>query len=158
VVLIHRFDVLGVDQHCHKFSSPNSLYFSQNRRFPSEFPPKSTNVSTSISRKSLSWKKPANRLAQVSPLDSIAQVNATIDLCSVRLDHSARYSALALQAPASPCSPTTPEAAASSLLLPIRTPLHLDALPRATQRHSPCVPLAHPSLAPARSSSPMSQL
>jgi hypothetical protein len=32
-VLIHRFDVLGVDLHCHKFSSPNSLYFSQNRRF-----------------------------------------------------------------------------------------------------------------------------
>jgi hypothetical protein len=33
VVLIHRFDVLGVDLHCHKFSSPNSSYFSQNRRF-----------------------------------------------------------------------------------------------------------------------------
>jgi hypothetical protein len=33
VVLIHRFDVLGVDLHFHKFSSPNSLYFSQNRRF-----------------------------------------------------------------------------------------------------------------------------
>jgi hypothetical protein len=33
VVLIHRFDVLGVDLHCHKFSSPNSSYFSWNRRF-----------------------------------------------------------------------------------------------------------------------------
>jgi hypothetical protein len=33
VVLIHRFDVLGVDLHCHKFSSPNSSYFSQNQRF-----------------------------------------------------------------------------------------------------------------------------
>jgi hypothetical protein len=33
VVLIHRFDVVGVDLHCHKFSSPNSSYFSQNRRF-----------------------------------------------------------------------------------------------------------------------------
>jgi hypothetical protein len=33
VVLVHRFDVLGVDLHCHKFSSPNSSYFSRNRRF-----------------------------------------------------------------------------------------------------------------------------
>jgi hypothetical protein len=33
VVLIHRFDVLGVDLHFHKFSSPNSLYFGRNRRF-----------------------------------------------------------------------------------------------------------------------------
>jgi hypothetical protein len=33
VVLIHRFHVLGVDLHCHKFSSPNSSYFSQNRQF-----------------------------------------------------------------------------------------------------------------------------
>jgi hypothetical protein len=33
VVSIHRFDVLSVDLHCHKFSSPNSSYFSQNRRF-----------------------------------------------------------------------------------------------------------------------------
>jgi hypothetical protein len=33
VVLIHRLVVLGVDLHCHKFSSPNSSYFSQNRRF-----------------------------------------------------------------------------------------------------------------------------
>jgi hypothetical protein len=33
VVLIHRFDVLGVDLHFHKFSSPNSSYFSQNHRF-----------------------------------------------------------------------------------------------------------------------------
>jgi hypothetical protein len=33
VVLIHRFDVLGVDLHCHKFSSPNSLYFFRNHRF-----------------------------------------------------------------------------------------------------------------------------
>jgi hypothetical protein len=33
VVLIHSFDVLGVDLHFHKFSSPNSLYFSQNRQF-----------------------------------------------------------------------------------------------------------------------------
>jgi hypothetical protein len=34
VVLIHRFDVLGVALHCHKISSPNSSYFSRNRRFP----------------------------------------------------------------------------------------------------------------------------
>jgi hypothetical protein len=33
VVLIHRFDVLGVDLHCHTFSSPNSSYFPQNQRF-----------------------------------------------------------------------------------------------------------------------------
>jgi hypothetical protein len=33
VVLIHRFDVLGVDLHFHKFSSPNSSYFFRNRRF-----------------------------------------------------------------------------------------------------------------------------
>jgi hypothetical protein len=33
VVLIHRFDVLGVDLHCHKFSSPKSSYFSRDRRF-----------------------------------------------------------------------------------------------------------------------------
>jgi hypothetical protein len=33
VVLIHRFDVLGVDLHCHKIFSPNSSYFSLNRRF-----------------------------------------------------------------------------------------------------------------------------
>jgi hypothetical protein len=33
VVLIHRFYVLGVDLHFHKFSSPNSLYFGRNRRF-----------------------------------------------------------------------------------------------------------------------------
>jgi hypothetical protein len=33
VVLIHRFDVLGIDLHCHKISSPNSSNFSQNRRF-----------------------------------------------------------------------------------------------------------------------------
>jgi hypothetical protein len=33
VVFIHRFDVLGVDLHCHTFSSPNSSYFSQNLRF-----------------------------------------------------------------------------------------------------------------------------
>jgi hypothetical protein len=33
VVLIHRFVVLGVDLHFHKFSSPNSLYFGRNRRF-----------------------------------------------------------------------------------------------------------------------------
>jgi hypothetical protein len=33
MVLIHRFDVLGVDLHCHKISSPNSSYFSRNQRF-----------------------------------------------------------------------------------------------------------------------------
>jgi hypothetical protein len=33
VVLIHRFDVLGVDLHCHKFSSPGSSYFFWNRWF-----------------------------------------------------------------------------------------------------------------------------
>jgi hypothetical protein len=33
VVLVHRFDVLSVDLHFHKFSSPNSLYFGRNRRF-----------------------------------------------------------------------------------------------------------------------------
>jgi hypothetical protein len=33
VVLIHRFVVLGVDLHCHKFPSPNSSYFPQNQRF-----------------------------------------------------------------------------------------------------------------------------
>jgi hypothetical protein len=33
VVLIQIFDVLGVDLHCHKFSSPNSSYFSLNQRF-----------------------------------------------------------------------------------------------------------------------------
>jgi hypothetical protein len=33
VVLIHRFDVLGLDLHCHKFSSPNSLYFPRNHQF-----------------------------------------------------------------------------------------------------------------------------
>jgi hypothetical protein len=33
VVFIHRFVVLGVDLHCHKFSSPNSSYFSPNRQF-----------------------------------------------------------------------------------------------------------------------------
>jgi hypothetical protein len=33
MVLIHRFYVLGVDLHFHKFSSPNSLYFGRNRRF-----------------------------------------------------------------------------------------------------------------------------
>jgi hypothetical protein len=33
VVLIHRFDVSGVDLHCHKISSPNSSYFAQNHRF-----------------------------------------------------------------------------------------------------------------------------
>jgi hypothetical protein len=31
VVLIHRFDVLGVDLYFHKLSSPNSLYFGRNR-------------------------------------------------------------------------------------------------------------------------------
>jgi hypothetical protein len=38
VVLIHRFDVLGVDLHCHKFSSPNSSYFSWNRRIFLQIP------------------------------------------------------------------------------------------------------------------------
>jgi hypothetical protein len=33
VVLIHRFVVLGVDLHIHKFSSPNSSYFARNHRF-----------------------------------------------------------------------------------------------------------------------------
>jgi hypothetical protein len=33
VVLIQRFDVLGVDLHCLKFSSLNSSYFSRIRRF-----------------------------------------------------------------------------------------------------------------------------
>jgi hypothetical protein len=33
VVLIHRFDVLGVDLHCLKFSSPTSFYFARNHRF-----------------------------------------------------------------------------------------------------------------------------
>jgi hypothetical protein len=33
VVLIQRFDVLGVDLHCLKFSSPNSSYFARNHRF-----------------------------------------------------------------------------------------------------------------------------
>jgi hypothetical protein len=43
VALIHRFDVLGVDLHCHKFSIPNSLYFSQNRRFILQISAKLTN-------------------------------------------------------------------------------------------------------------------
>jgi hypothetical protein len=33
VVLLHRFDVLGVDLHCLKISSPNSSYFARNHRF-----------------------------------------------------------------------------------------------------------------------------
>jgi hypothetical protein len=48
VVLIHRFVVLGVDLHCHNFSSPNSSYFAQNRRFYLLICAKSTNSSRKI--------------------------------------------------------------------------------------------------------------
>jgi hypothetical protein len=63
VVLIHRFDVLGVDLHCHKISRPNSSYFSRNRRFSLLiFRPNRRTARAEFSRKSPNRLKPDHRL------------------------------------------------------------------------------------------------
>jgi hypothetical protein len=136
VVLIHRFDVLGVDLHCHKFSCPNSSYFPRIDDFSSKFPPNSTNSSRRISQKSASQKKPAHRPAKAGH----------------RLKPARSSAAPAAGRPLTPSStapgPAPHRPAPSSLLVPTATKQQATAPPD----HRRCLPLAPPRLGPPASS------
>jgi hypothetical protein len=168
VVLIHRFDVLGVDLHCHKFSSLNSLYFSQIHRFPSKFLPKSMNFSRSTpiqkkpiytpeivgpiekncSRKSLNQLKPAsNRLKPAHRLKlACPRVNASTSLLSASTSSSPPPRTA--RQPAPPSSPgllraqlRPPQLACTK---PLLRPTHLTAqCTSSAPRSRPPPPLSH---------------
>jgi hypothetical protein len=61
VVVILRFDVLSVDLHCHKFSSPNSSYFARNHRF---FTPISTQIDEHLAQDFSKKSEPAKARPQ----------------------------------------------------------------------------------------------
>jgi hypothetical protein len=89
VALIHRFDVLGVNLQCHKFSSPNSSYFSRNRRF---FIPISAQIDELLTQdfsKSPSRKKPVpHRLKPASipaKFGPTRSTPSTASICSTRI-------------------------------------------------------------------------
>jgi hypothetical protein len=119
VVLIHRFVVLGVDLHIHKFVAPIPCISLRIDDFLFQFPPKSTNSSRRFSRKSPNRLKPDLRPAKAGPLLPPAgqcrlAPSLRLDLTSLRVAHRDRTPVPRCSAPSS--TPRSPR-------LPLRPPL-----------------------------------
>jgi hypothetical protein len=149
VVLIHRFDVLGVDLHCHKFSSPNSSYFSRNRRF---FFPISAQIDELLeqdfSKKfepALDRLKPAHIPAKAGPLFCIGKVNAIFRPDPPRFDLLHCTSPQHRPARPAPCAETAPPGTSHHRCSTPATS-HRVASPASPPSHA-CHPPARPQLA-----------
>jgi hypothetical protein len=136
VVLIHRFDVLGVDLHCHKISSPNSSYFSRNRRFSLLiFRPNRRTARAEFSRKSTNWLKPVLRPAKAGSPAKAGPTPAKAGPCPASYSHQGLVSMLVPSHGLVPHAPRPPYSRAPTAQAPVAAPAPADR--PSTGRHHP---------------------